>query len=730
MKLKKHFSSNIIATIISLLLFLISLIPTYSQYSQLGDKIVGTGAVNGTSGASQGSSVSISYDGKTMAVGGYEDNSNTGAVWIYTLTGSNWQQLGQKLVGIGAVGQSYQGFSISLSGDGKTLAVGGFGDNSNIGAVWVYTLSGGNWVQVGDKLVGAGYVGASYQGWAVSLSSDGKTLAFSGKNDNSGAGAVWVYTFSNNNWTQSGTKIVSNGFSGNSVSISSNGDILAIGGGNSIYPAQIWVYTFSGGNWNQLGNTLNGLSDYNYLGGSVVSLSASGNLLAIGNPYDTLTIGSVSVYTFTGINYVQMGKKLIGTGVGAGYQPYEGWSVSLSPDGHTLAFGGENDNNGQGAVWVYTLSGINWVSLGNKLIAEGSFGEARQGWSVCLSKDGSTLAFSGDLDNNSSGAVWVFTSTGWSPRNNDSTTTSGGTGNPKSDTLSIQGTIYQGATPLSSGVVIGIDLNSNKTYSSIVTNGKFDLDSLPKSNYIVYAIPNPVSVSNYLPTYYYNTIDVSKAIILQLKGHIFGVNINLIPITTTITGTYTITGRFSYDDNSSDTGTAYNNNWFGISNQPANAIPVTGNVVKNLPVFLYNTEGQLLASTITDTSGYFVFANIPAGNYEILGQRNGYTTENDGLTNVGSLPNQIVSLQLVSAVTGLQNELISSNATNVHVYPNPFNEEITLFGYTGNVTVYDLTGSVYLQTTIQDKEPIQTSNWPSGFYLLKARNKVQKIIKQ
>jgi hypothetical protein len=85
---------------------------------------------------------------------------------------------------------------------------------------------------------------------------------------------------------------------------------------------------------------------------------------------------------------------------------------------------------------------------------------------------------------------------------------------------------------------------------------------------------------------------------------------------------------------------------------------------------------------------------------------------------------------LVSAVTGLQNELISSNATNVHVYPNPFNEEITLFGYTGNVTVYDLTGSVYLQTTIQDKEPIQTSNWPSGFYLLKARNKVQKIIKQ
>ena len=126
----------------------------------------GTGAAGA---AQQGSSVSLSADGNTALVGGPTDNSGVGAVWIYTRSGGSWTQQGTKLVGTGNTGASQQGSSVALSADGNTALVGGRGDNSNAGAVWVFTRTGTTWTQQG-KLVGTGAVGAAYQGWSVALS--------------------------------------------------------------------------------------------------------------------------------------------------------------------------------------------------------------------------------------------------------------------------------------------------------------------------------------------------------------------------------------------------------------------------------------------------------------------------------------------------------------------------------------------------------------------------------
>ncbi len=95
-----------------------------------------------------------------------------------------------KLLGTGAVSYAQEGVSMSLSSDGNTLAVGGSADGS-FGATWVYIRNGSTWSQQGSKLVGTGAVGSSYQGYSVSLSSDGNTLAVGGCADNSGAGATW-----------------------------------------------------------------------------------------------------------------------------------------------------------------------------------------------------------------------------------------------------------------------------------------------------------------------------------------------------------------------------------------------------------------------------------------------------------------------------------------------------------------------------------------------------------
>src|SRR5262249_32776978 len=144
------------------------------------------------------------------------DAGNAGAVWVWTRSGGVWTQQGSKLVGTGATGAAVQqGRSVSLSADGNTAVVGGWGDSAGVGAAWVWTRSKGVWTQQGSKLVGSGAVGASYQGESVSVSADGSKFLIGGPYDNNGPfdaiGAAWVWTRSNGVWTQQGTKLIGSG---------------------------------------------------------------------------------------------------------------------------------------------------------------------------------------------------------------------------------------------------------------------------------------------------------------------------------------------------------------------------------------------------------------------------------------------------------------------------------------------------------------------------------------
>src|SRR5271169_6472408 len=83
------------------------------------------------------------------------------ALLVYTSppAAAQFTQQGSGLIGTGTVGSSYQGSGVGISPDGNTLVVGGFQDNSGAGATWVFTRSGGVWTQLGSKLVGTGATG-------------------------------------------------------------------------------------------------------------------------------------------------------------------------------------------------------------------------------------------------------------------------------------------------------------------------------------------------------------------------------------------------------------------------------------------------------------------------------------------------------------------------------------------------------------------------------------------
>jgi gliding motility-associated-like protein len=395
------------------------------QWVQQGAKLISSDNVGR---AFLGESVSISDDGKTIIAGGDADNGGVGAAWIYTYNGTDFVQLGNKLVGTGDIFGRYgtnQGTSVDISSDGKLAIVGGEGDNYEIGAIWIYTFNGTNYVQLGSKLVGSGFGYYASQGRSLSLSGDNRTIIVGGPEDyNNGSftGAAWIYTFNGSGFVQFGNKLVGSGVNecrlcreGNSVSISEDGSTAILGGfGDNSGIGAIWVFTFDGTNYVQLGSKIVGTGAVGASNqGKSVSISADGKTFITGGDYDNGGIGAIWVYTFNGTNFVQAGEKLVGTGTVSLYSSRQGYAVDISKDGKIILTGGFQDN-GIGATWVFSFNGSNFKQTGTKFYGTGNIGSqgANQGYSVSLSSL-CTAVIGGITDNcpTCTGALWVFTPT-------------------------------------------------------------------------------------------------------------------------------------------------------------------------------------------------------------------------------------------------------------------------------------------------------------------------------
>jgi FG-GAP repeat len=207
-----------------------------STWIQQGSKLTGSGASGFV--IEFGSSVALSSDGNTALIGAQLDNVGVGAAWVFTRSESTWTQQGSKLTGSGEVGPGSEfGRSAALSADGNTALIGGPADNTEVGAAWAFTRSGSTWTQQGSKLTGTGESGESAFGSAVALSSDGNTALIGGPLDNKKEiGAAWMFTRSGSTWTQLESKLTGSGGTtgmidfGSSVALSSEGNTALIGG--------------------------------------------------------------------------------------------------------------------------------------------------------------------------------------------------------------------------------------------------------------------------------------------------------------------------------------------------------------------------------------------------------------------------------------------------------------------------------------------------------------------
>lgn len=271
--------------------------------------------------------------------------------------------------------------------------------------------------QQGAKLVGTGAVNFSgsgvYQGWSTALSADGNTAIVGGYGDDIANGAVWIYTRSAGVWTQQGQKLVdpAAAFSeqGWSAALSADGNTAIVGADTDDFGVgAAYVWTRSGHTWTRQGAKLVGSGAAGLgLQGYSVGVSADGNTAIVGGVFDDNQVGAVWIWKRTNGLWTQQGPKLVGSG--ALGKAEQGWSVAISADGNTALVGGYTDNNSQGAVWVWTRSvaGV-WSQQGAKLVATGADGIASQGSSVSLSADGNTAFIGGENDHGGVGAAWVW----------------------------------------------------------------------------------------------------------------------------------------------------------------------------------------------------------------------------------------------------------------------------------------------------------------------------------
>lgn len=209
------------------------------------------------SGDEFGGSVVMSADGTTLAVAALQHKSQQGAVTVFARSDGKWVEE-QVLIDAEGASKDWFGYSMALSANGSTLAIGAVysdaGGKADVGSVSVYSRDGGKWA-LAKKLDSSTLKAGDIFGVSVALSTDGNTLAVgaSGADSSvSNSGAVYMFVASGGEWSQkqvlSPSKPAANQNFGASVSLSMNGDVVAVGGPNG-GSGQAFVFSRANGVW-------------------------------------------------------------------------------------------------------------------------------------------------------------------------------------------------------------------------------------------------------------------------------------------------------------------------------------------------------------------------------------------------------------------------------------------------------------------------------------------------
>lgn len=251
-----------------------------------------------------------------------------------------------------------------------------------------------NWYPLGNTILGTNSGDAT--GSSVSLSSNGSVLAigspyFDGANINNGV--VRVYENNGIDWIQRGSDINSEGnvdYNGYSVKLNNDGTVLAIGStlndGGAIDSGSVRVYVWNGTSWTKRGNDIDGVSTGDQFGASI-DLNGDGTVLAVSAP-GVSSRGETRVYSWNGSAWINKGDAM--PTVNINYSK-SGKYVSLSNDGNTLVTTTYFNTNFLYYTQAYTWNGSAWTTKGSTINGDDNAILSDDG-NVIVVKNGTTIS--------------------------------------------------------------------------------------------------------------------------------------------------------------------------------------------------------------------------------------------------------------------------------------------------------------------------------------------------
>jgi FG-GAP repeat len=354
---------------------------------------------------------SVAIQGTTALVGAPSKNSNAGAAYVFVRSGSTWTQMAELTA---SDGSANDGFGGSLALSGSTLIVGATGKNSNAGAVYVFTGSGSTWTQAAE-LAASG--GAANDFFGLTLSMQRSKLLVGAPGTESYAGAAYVFVGSGSTWTQQAKLVAPPAvFSNESLGTPEFGAAVAISGSTALVGAQqksigekfsptgaAYVFVHSRSGWSQVGPPLTAAqpTEQEFFGFAVAIHGPTAVITAaLGNS----GAGAAYVFVRSGTTWSQQAE-LVASDASAGDGFGASVALSVTRAGSEAFIGAPGQSSRIGAAYVFVQSGSAWSQLA-ELTPSGGAIKGELGGSLALS--GSTALFGAPGQNSRTGAAYVL----------------------------------------------------------------------------------------------------------------------------------------------------------------------------------------------------------------------------------------------------------------------------------------------------------------------------------
>ncbi|MES2837613.1 MAG: T9SS type A sorting domain-containing protein [Bacteroidota bacterium] len=304
----------------------------------------------------------------------------------------------------------------------------------------------------------------------------------------------------------------------------------------------------------------------------------------------------------------------------------------------------------------------------------------------------------------------------------------------------ISGNVAIAGNPINSGVVELYRFNTTSLALTLINsagidaNGNYSVASFIEGDYLIAATANSSTYPNAIKTYFVQENNWSDATTVSAGCNLSTLkNIDLINLAPLAGGNDTITGII-----------------YNVLGGKTNTV---GDPIPGIDVSLEQNPGSIMvAQTSTDASGKFNFADVPAGNYSLYVDIPGLGMTSSHNVTAGSGTEHADLNFYVDSATGISGtppptpvgiskaSKIVNNS--IRIYPNPFNEELSVTLDLKDVSTVSVELSSILGEKIISTEEITknsgtyklnipvSKNLSSGIYILSTTVNGQKTVKK